>query len=405
MKTLTLFLTLIVTLNAVVYNTDFHNPYDFPVDVQRRLHNTGAPPPGTTSVTYFTVPAEGEYTDAVDLPDDPGEFTYSVTYSTRDIVGTLVGNSYVLSGESGTWDAIVSRSTGDPATVIEHTLEYDDFTRLPTADASKTLWIVTDEELNADLFREGIDKIVAASGSATGGTGGSGMTKAEFQSTKTDQLAQLGESTVDASIAVTNNAEAEANTAKAAAEASLTQAVPTIPIPAASTEKSILNFTIPGIGVHVNLDPAEDDQLATFCYYVSMLMGWAMILAYTVWVWEYFLQVLGIALTAQQAKGNTVAGTGGQLTAFLAAGIMTIAFLALPAAYWTIAHWDFSALETPSPFDSSGKGTMIGAALYLLSLVFPYSLALTLIALSLVVRKLGATLVLGLHAYVRFVTT
>jgi len=100
--------------------------------------------------------------------------------------GELVGNSFVDSG-AGTftstaevWAHVVGGPPDyTPPDIVTHAVDVGpaagwEIKPLPTPDSKKTLWLVADATLTADVFREGIDKIVAkddaapAAGETTG---------------------------------------------------------------------------------------------------------------------------------------------------------------------------------------------------------------------------------------------
>jgi len=319
--------------------------------------------------------------------------------------GTLVGNSYVSTGAlpepDGEWIQFGESFTLVVDSWVEHVVpEWD--RRSATADESKTLWRVTGDTLNAQIFREGIDKVVAAASASTGGgEGGSGMTKAEFQATATDDLAQA-----QIDLAGENKSGTEINAlgeaARTTAIASVTKAVPTLGTKSEySSPTSLLNPTLPYIG-SINLDPAADEKLSIYATYVKLITGWALLTLFTWWTWSEFQKIIAIFFTITQAKGNPVAGgTGGQATALVAAGLITAAAVAIPAAYWLLITIDATGLNT-NPF-SSASNSIVQTGLYLLALVFPYALALTLLAEAFVIRKAGTVMLLGVNSLIKFI--
>jgi len=115
------------------------------------LHSFEVPAGGSTVIT-FTFPTLVHPTDQIDV------------YTNMDLGATLIGNSWigveVAPGEPYVFPVINIGPTGGP-----FTFEVDDYIApSPTDDHKKTLWLVDNEEgtLDAQIFREGIDKVVAA---------------------------------------------------------------------------------------------------------------------------------------------------------------------------------------------------------------------------------------------------
>jgi len=314
--------------------------------------------------------------------------------------GTLVGNSYVSTGAlpepDGEWIQFGETFTLVVDAWTEHVVPIWD-RRSATPDESKTLWRVTGDTLNAQVFREGIDKLVAS----TPTSGGSGMTKTEFQATATDDIAQAQ---IDLAGENKNEAyfSALAASKKTLAEASVAQAVPTLGTKGEiNSPTSYLAPTLPYIGT-INLDPASDPEMYKYCTFVKLVTGWALLVAFAWWSWSEFKTIVSGVTTVTQAKGNpVVGGTGAQATALLAAGLIFAVFLGVPAAYWLLVTVDTSSLSS-NPFNSA-PNTVVQTGLYLLALVFPYALALTLLAAAFVIRKAGTVMVLGVNAAVKFI--
>jgi len=144
--------------------------------------NTGT----ATIVVSFWWEWEGGPTSGSSIaPGGHATFTWSessggdnVTVSYKKAGGTtstLVGNSYVATSTEGDADwtngPSLSHDSGNANTV---SISLDaGATKPATPDDKKTGWIVTDSgALTADVFREGIDKVVYAVGTGGTGTGG-----------------------------------------------------------------------------------------------------------------------------------------------------------------------------------------------------------------------------------------
>lgn len=367
--------------------------------------------------TVETINVAGNTTSPVrtfQLPDRAVASAEGVRFVFRRTVipSELVGNSYVAVGEPSE-DIILDvvrhySGTGIDGHLDEHLTDADadvfeigpGLIHPATPDSAKGVWLVDDTTLTANLFREGIDKVVAAnSGVSSSSTGG--MTKEEFLTTDTEQFTKL-QNQIAADNPTADDMNLAGATARTEAEAAVTQAVPTLggTTSAPGSPGSILAFTIPYVG-NINLDPGSNATVMIFCDYVKLVTGWALLVWFAWWAWAEFNSVVRATVTAQQAHGNPVlGGTGAQATALIAAGLLAAVFVGIPAAWWAYCTVDMSALDS-NPFASvSGP---VQTALYLVALVFPYPLALTLLGTAFVIRKAGAVMVLGVNAVVKFI--
>lgn len=321
----------------------------------------------------------------------------------------LIGNSYVATGGSAPAEEIdIINNEGIPDGSFQLGVgddiiyEFSPLQNRPaTPDESKTLWMVEDTTLTADLFREGVDKIVyAAAASDAGGGGSGGMTKDEFTTTSTEAVAEA-QLAANAANPSPTDLETESAAARAAAEASVTEDVPGIGSATIPSANSVLSINVPVVGT-IDLDPMARPEIATYCNFVKAVSGWAMILVFAWWTWSEFQKIVAVSVTVTQARGNpVVGGTGAQATALLAATLIAAVMIGIPAAYWLLVSVDRSALSS-NPFSGSLSST-VSAGLYLLGCVFPYPLALTLLGAAFVVRKGGTVLVLGVSAAIKFI--
>jgi len=418
MKTLTLCLFLCMSLSLEAGQRHFFN-LSLPTDTQN-------PAPVRVRFQHFwfvdDVRVDGGTVDAQLSPGDTGqvnlemldvEYGSFIELQRFTPAPITVGNSFVDNG-AGDWvyaGEIWSHDIGGPPSYsppvdVTHTVDLSNAAGitvrpLPTSDAKKTLWIVADEELTADLYREGVDKIVAAAGSSSGGTPpAGGMTRAEFVTTDANQNLKL-QNEIAADNPTPLEMQGESLAAREAAEAAVTQTVPTLGTKALVTEPtSILAFTIPHVGA-ISLDPADVPLLDTYADFVKLITGWALLTAFSWWSWTEFQNIIRGTVTVTQARGNPVlGGTGAQATALIAAGIIAVIFVGIPAAYWATVTVDTSALSS-NPFTAGSS--VVTTGLYILGLVFPYDLALTLLAAAFVIRRFGSVMILGVNAAVKFI--
>jgi len=353
---------------------------------------------GTTSLVVHLGPVEEGGTNA------EGTFAY---FKTETATSDYVGASYIATAGAELTSVAGGNFTDPWSTYPEGAPLLIDVTYSPhatTLDAKKTVWMVDDESLTPELFREGVDKIVAGfqipEAPASSG-GGSGMTLEEFQTTKTEGVAQAQYSanaanpTVEAMSAAGTAASADAVASMASYSAPTLGTVSPV-----TSANSIFVIESAIIGT-INLDPAISASLSAYCAYVKIVSGWILVLVFTWWAWAEFRGIVNTAVVSQQAHGNpVVGGTGAQATALLAATLLAVVFIGLPAAYWAAVTIDMSGLST-NPF--AGTNTYIQAGLYLLNLVFPYDLCLSLLTAAFFIRRFGTIMVLSTNALVKFI--
>jgi len=121
----------------------------------------------------FTSEAHTTYGVDVAISGHEGD-SYTINFYKPGGNYDIVGNSFVAIDSSQ--QTLLGQSTGSWIDGNLHRVSFGDSTPVPasTPDHSKTLWRVEDTTLTADLFREGVDKVVYAGAlyrsSSTGGT-------------------------------------------------------------------------------------------------------------------------------------------------------------------------------------------------------------------------------------------
>jgi len=401
MKTLYLYLLAITVALADPLTSHYLITNDLGYDVTIRVVRVSFPDETQYVEHVKTMPNMSTWEFEVTLEnEEEAEETLKMQFLTGD--GTLVGNSYLTDADPPA-DSYETFYVTLPEAYNEIALSayiIEGIGRLPTPDDKKTLWIVKDVDLTGNLYREGIDKLVYAfTAKSTSTSSSGGMTKAEFQSTKTDAVAQ-GMWEANQAIPEVSEMETQSADARAAAETAVTQVAPSIGSASIPSAPSIFAFAVGDVSV--DLDPLHDDSIALACAFVKAFTGWALLVTFSWFCWNEFSVVVRSAITAHQAHGNAVVGgTGAQATALVAAGIIAAIFVGIPAAYWASITIDFTPLNS-NPFNSS-HGTPVTAALYLLGCVFPYDVALTLLAAAFVVKRFSTVMILGVNAAIKFI--
>lgn len=193
-------------------------------------------------------------------------------------------------------------------------------------------------------------------------------------------------------------AQAQGASARTSAEGSVSAyATPTV-APVAPGSQSF-QIVVPGITTF-DLDPASDPTVSALISWMRGLMAWGISLSFIWWAWGEFRQLMLTAVMLPQAKGNpVVGGTGGQITALVAAAAISVILLALPASFFALSS--FGSGIAQNPFAS--PTTPVSKALYLFYLFFPVDVIVAAITAAFVVRKGGVVILTGVAAAVRFI--
>jgi len=357
-------------------------------DVFAIMGSFGVVQPGQSSAPFnaqWSVGSEGG-TDSIDYRAVIAHQGYSE-----------VGNSYVADGSGTQYVILDSNGLSTSSEPYYGIVNAYPIGPKPTDNKDKTLWLVQDTTLSADLFREGIDKVVAARSTAGSGSA-SGMTFSEFQSSETE-IKALEERSLANERPTPNQIEEFADLARSQAEDAVNASLPDV-TPNSTYVPVSSPLTVEFQGQTLDFDPAHHESVAQVCSFLKSLTGWVLIYWFYLWCWRMFNEVLEHASIVPQAKGNpVVGGTGAQATALLAATLITAVMLAVPVSYWAAVTLDFTSL-TQSPL--TGQTDSIGAAVYLLGQVVPLELCLTLVFEMVVVYKARAVLLFGAAAAVRF---
>jgi len=323
------------------------------------------------------------------------------------------GNSYVWNEEGGEVEQILA-SWGP------YTDEYDgetisrevsNFVAIPavTLPDQKTLWKMATTEVDGAVYREGIDKVVAAvnqaaAQSSTGGGGGGGMTKEEFLTTSTEAAA-------DTALNMYNDRPsqsemvAESESQRAATEAAYSaQAKPTS-LGNKGSPGSGSGWTMTIMGSTIDFNPTGQPGLLVFCAWFKAAFTWTVFIGYQWFIWTELRRVVFSVSLAAPAKGNTVAGSGGQITSFAVAVLITGVMVSLPAVYWTYVSGvtpEFDVVAANNPFTTAAGESLLTRGSYLLDMLFPVNLVLAVASGTFLIRTFSVPLVAGVHAEVRY---
>jgi len=251
------------------------------------------------------------------------------------------------------------------------------------------VWQTADTTLTANLFREGIDKLAGGGGAAATGGGG--------ENTEVVATMQLAAESAQPTVSVMSESASTAGAAFNSAvsgitdglRGNITATVPTAP-------PSLFDISIPrgpAAPVAINLNPLTVPAIASVAAWMKLVLTVLLLIGFEAWVWSQFDDYVKAFVQVPQAKGNTFAGTGGQATGLIAAGILAALITSLPAAFFAVYGGSFTAIGILSSTElMPATQSFFVAAFYVLSAFFPVSVALAVLAQWFVVRKAGTAL-------------
>jgi len=374
---------------------------------------------GTTKdVTFDALPADATF----------GHYI-RVTYAQYSDGYTQVGNSFIRDGGA---DAILLTG-GDSGYTNTFVLLDASAIQAPqvTPVDLKSIWEAPvtgdDTDLKANVYREGVDKIVAAvtaqatnavSGDTGGGTGGDPGADSMREAVATSIQAAVDATpahgfTADDGAAGTGSMKAQGSAAASAAVSSLQSgtggAAPTglgYSMGSGSSAVSSLSVAMPAAfgGQTFNMNPFASDRFQDVCDWFRTAVAWTALILLGVWAWPQFGDCLRGMMQARQARGNAVVGgTGGQATALLAAGIITVAAL---TAIVGLAGWAFDSVSFPAIRAAMLENPVTGIptkVFWMVNQLFPVSVLVTCFVAKIAWNMWSTTIFLTFASVVRFV--
>lgn len=368
---------------------------------------------------YDSEVPEGFYLDAENLFQtfQPGEASGASYIATGPAAETLVYGPAVLS-ETG--------FTEEGKKVIQVVLTTQ---RPSNVDERKTVWETSDSSLTADLFREGIDKVITFQAtSASAGTNVSiSNAGRNMTGNNSDDVAAIqnglknGTAGAQYTDVVSNGLGggsgfldfmiSKAEEKSAAELAPIESAIPGgVP---GSLGYDVTGGSAPSIfdisfgpklgGVTINMNPFTEARLGGVASAFRQALAWLTLMLLGIWVWRELDRNTKQIGCAPQAKGNTYAGTGGQLTSTLAAvlisAVVVVFFTALVS--WAFGDITFSSIRasmTTNPMSGFSEGAM-----YCLDKLFPIATMISALVARLAWHMYSVPLFVGAQAIVRFI--
>ena len=203
----------------------------------------------------------------------------------------------------------------------------------------------TGDGLTNAVYREGVEKLIAAKvfGNSTSNSTSSNSTST-FPKTITKSLTinhgmasmtSSSSETIDAdgnsvkSVNISDiNSDTDGSKGQESGQALAAQLPSVSHVAGVVVATDTPNFTVamPSAfgGASYDLNPYRSDRLGPAIDWFRIAMAWVCIVVYGIWLSKEVSEWMKGASVLPQAKGNTVAGTGGQLTAAAAAVVMTV---------------------------------------------------------------------------------
>jgi len=415
MRTLLTFLILAVVAKADTFTRTYNITNDTLVPVTVQVIRVGLPDDTEYLEDTVTIAVGKTFSKAytLELTESFGE-TLKMNYLGGS--GTLVGNSYISDTGEEEYTLFTTFLPGTDTISFNLTTYITVFGRAPTPDDKKSLWLLDDTTLTADLYREGVDKIVAAVGisgeSSTGGTGGG--PNAEYVATRQKAYLQnpSGAGTTESELnTFIGEAAEQGETAKNAVEDAINEATENHTLTSTrfdTTNSGDSDFSITyeamGRTFTLNFDPATNEKLSNFILWVKGFIAWALLILFEWFLWsefqKYYFNLMGTA----PAKGNpVVGGTGAQVTSLLVATLITAVLATIPVLFWAAADsgmtWA-SGIATTNPIDDATG--VLAKGVYLAQYCFPLGTCLAATTTAFFIRKFGLLMVVGTHTVTRF---
>ena len=158
-------------------------------------------------------------------------------------------------------------------------------------------------------------------------------------------------------------------------------------------------------GADVDLNPFRSDRAGSIASGIRALVTWITLALLALYCTETLYSAVRDMSQAPQAKGNAVlGGTGGQVTALVAAAAITAVIVTSITALSVVLGGDFALPALYSAAASDPFVNMAGAPVWLLDQLFPISLIFGAFVSRIVVKASSAAIVVGGSTVIRFIT-
>lgn len=165
------------------------------------------------------------------------------------------------------------------------------------------------------------------------------------------------------------------------------------------------NFTVSFFGRTMDLDPFRDDRFGPFATWLKFFIAWLLVVKYATWCLGECRAAIAVMVTAPQARGNTVAGSGGQLTGVLAAALITGVFAVglVSCVAWkeTEAGGLFLSMFGRNPFELASGA--VASALWMVQQCFPIETCIAVLIGRILFHNTLALATVTVASIVRFI--
>lgn len=160
-------------------------------------------------------------------------------------------------------------------------------------------------------------------------------------------------------------------------------------------------------GVNIDLNPFRSDRFGPLFDWVKTLIAWLLVIGWIGYALKAANESMTLVMLAPQTRGNTVAGSGAQITATIAAGVITSAILSTAGTIW--AAWrdtSIGGLSVSSAMVSSPFASATGAAakvVWMLEQVLPITTIIAVLWNRITFRFQVQLAAYGLATFKRFI--
>jgi len=266
-------------------------------------------------------------------------------------------------------------------------------TNLPISPVSATgtsgnVWIAapTGSGLSDTVYKEGVDKVVNAI-KATGTN--EAADRAAWGTSKDGDWGGLASGKQSSAAASVNAAMGETNVSAGGT---------------AGTSSTVFQIPLPG-GIVADFAPWNVSLIHTGGLVLKAIITSFLVFGYGRWLQEEIREIMARVASAPQARGNTVVGSGGQITGLIAAAAITVVILGGPVVLtalgdnglgWKSVHGFFAGAISVS-------GSVGQATLDLVGEFFPYPTAISVLISGFTARTAGLAFMCSAMIAIRWI--
>lgn len=157
-------------------------------------------------------------------------------------------------------------------------------------------------------------------------------------------------------------------------------------------------------GLTFDMNPFQSGRFGPLASWLRAAIHWLTLVTLGVWISAQVGEWAKAINQAQQAKGNAVAlGSGGQVTALIAAGIITAAVISAMVA---LISWGFGGVNYSAIIGLLGTNpmtTLAAGSLWMVDQVIPIATVLLALVARVAFSMYATTIYAGIAAFVRFI--